>query len=89
MIRTIRRGKKTEGLITLLNNGRLDCSYEQIAIDFFHEMPEDVVYTVEYSVHCGMQAIYELYGVDKKIPPIYHGLTDPKVGLHALESAFR
>ena len=55
----------------------------------FVEMPEDVVYTVEYSVHCGMQAIYELYGVDKKIPPIYHGLTDPKVGLHALESAFR
>jgi hypothetical protein len=43
LIRTIRRGKKTEGLKTLAENGRLDCAYEQIAIDFATEMPEDVV----------------------------------------------
>jgi hypothetical protein len=43
LIRTIRRGKKTEGLKTLAENGRLDCAYEQIAIDFAAEMPEDVV----------------------------------------------
>ncbi|MBA4723321.1 MAG: oleate hydratase [Alcanivorax sp.] len=55
----------------------------------FTEMPEDVVFTVEYSVHGAMQAVYQLFGVDKPIPPIYHGLLDPHVGLKALEAAFR
>ncbi|MGD0640851.1 MAG: oleate hydratase [Roseiarcus sp.] len=53
------------------------------------ELPEDVVFTVEYSVHCAMHAVYELFGVNKQIPPIYHGLMDPKVGLRVLESAYR
>jgi hypothetical protein len=43
LIRTIRRGKKTDGLKTLAENDRLDCAYEQIAIDFATELPEDVV----------------------------------------------
>jgi oleate hydratase len=55
----------------------------------FTEMPEDVVFTVEYSVHGAMHAVYTLFGVDREIPPIYHGLLDPKVGINALESAFR
>lgn len=55
----------------------------------FTELPEDVVFTVEYSVHGAMRAVYELFGVDKEIPGIYHGLLDPKVGLKALESAFK
>jgi oleate hydratase len=55
----------------------------------FVELPDDVVFTVEYSVHCAMRAAYALFGVDKKIPPLYHGLMDPRVGLQALESAFR
>jgi len=55
----------------------------------FTDLPEDVVFTVEYSVHGAMHAVYRLFGVDKEIPPIYRGLLDPKVGLKALESAFR
>ncbi|MEI9916021.1 MAG: oleate hydratase [Methylovirgula sp.] len=55
----------------------------------FVELPEDTVFTVEYSVHCAMHAVYHLYGIDKKIPPIYNGLTDPKVGLKALKAAFQ
>jgi hypothetical protein len=43
LIRTIRRGKRTDGLRLLAAHGRLDCAYEQIAIDHAHEMPEDVV----------------------------------------------
>jgi hypothetical protein len=43
LIRTIRRGKKTDGLKLLAKHGRLDCAYEQIAIDHMHEMPEDVI----------------------------------------------
>ena len=52
------------------------------------ELPDDTVYTVEYSVHCAMHAVYQLFGVDKPIPPIYRGLHDPKVGLEALTAAF-
>jgi oleate hydratase len=52
------------------------------------EMPEDIVFTVEYSVHTAMHAVYTMFGVDKAIPPIYHALLDPKVGLRALESIF-
>lgn len=43
MIRTIRRGKKTDGLKLLAEHHRLDCAYEQIAIDHAHDMPDDVV----------------------------------------------
>jgi oleate hydratase len=45
----------------------------------FVEMPEDVVFTVEYSVHSAMVAVYTLLGVDRAIPPIYQGVRDPKV----------
>ena len=53
------------------------------------ELPEDVVYTVEYSVHCAMHAVYALFGVDRAIRPIYHGLADPKVGMKVLASAYQ
>ena len=43
LIRTIRRGKQTGGLRLLAAHGRLDCAYEQIAIDYASEMPQDVV----------------------------------------------
>jgi hypothetical protein len=43
LIRTIRRGKKTDGLKLLAEHDRLDCAYEQIAIDHAHELPEEVV----------------------------------------------
>jgi oleate hydratase len=55
----------------------------------FVELPEDTVFTVEYSVHCAMQAAYRMFNVNKPIPPIYLGILDPKVGLQALESAFK
>jgi oleate hydratase len=54
----------------------------------FVEIPEDVVFTVEYSVRCAMLAVYHFFGVDRPVPAIYHGLTDPEVGLKALETAF-
>lgn len=43
LIRTIRRGRQTDGLKLLAKHGRLDCAYEQIAIDHANDMPEDVV----------------------------------------------
>ncbi|HET9627669.1 MAG TPA: oleate hydratase [Kofleriaceae bacterium] len=54
----------------------------------FTELPEDVVFTVEYSVHGAMHAVYRLLGVPRAIPPIYHGLRDPKVAMSALAAVF-
>jgi oleate hydratase len=55
----------------------------------FVEIPEDVVFTVEYSVHGAMLAVYTLLGTDRAIPPIYHGVFDPHVVLDALRAALR
>jgi oleate hydratase len=55
----------------------------------FAELPEDVVFTVEYSIHGAMYAVYTLLDVDLPIPGIYHGVFDPLVDLHAVESVFK
>ncbi len=54
----------------------------------FTELPGDVVFTVEYSIHGAMHAVYELFGLDRPIPPIYQGLHDPKVVVRAFQAAF-
>lgn len=50
------------------------------------EIPEDVVFTVEYSVRGAMHGVYGLMGVDTEVPPIYHGIADPKVALAGLRT---
>ncbi len=55
----------------------------------FTELPGDVVFTVEYSIHGAVHAVSTFFGVDRPIPPIYQGLHDPKVGLKALQAAFK
>jgi len=49
----------------------------------FTELPEDIVFTVEYSVHGAMHAVSTLLGADHPIPPIYHGILDPAAALGA------
>jgi oleate hydratase len=39
-------------------------------ISQFVEIPEDVVFTVEYSVRAAQMAVYEFLHIDKKIPPV-------------------
>lgn len=39
-------------------------------ISQFVEIPDDVVFTVEYSVRAAQMAVYELLDIDRKIPPI-------------------
>jgi len=53
------------------------------------EIPEDVVFTVEYSVRSAMHGVYGLLGVKRDIPAIYHGIADPKVALDALKTLMR
>ncbi len=52
------------------------------------EIPDDVVFTVEYSVRGAMHAVYGLLGLDQPIPPVYHALADPKTAFQALKTAF-
>ena len=52
----------------------------------FCELPEDVVFTVEYSVRSAQVAAYALLGVGKAPPPVYQGLCDPRVMLRAFKA---
>ena len=51
------------------------------------EIPEDVVFTVEYSVRSAMHAVYGLFDVERRIPGIYHASTHPGVALRTLAKA--
>ena len=53
----------------------------------FTELPGDVVFTVEYSIHGAMHAVYEFFGLDREIPPIFQGIRDPKVLVRTLQAA--
>ena len=55
----------------------------------FVEIPEDVVFTVEYSVRVAQMAVYELMGIDREIPPILHHDRSIRVKLDAVIKAFR
>lgn len=55
----------------------------------FVELPDDVVFTVEYSVRAAQTAVYQLLGVDRKVPPVTpHDRSFP-VQFKALLKAFR
>ncbi|MGW2522593.1 oleate hydratase [Streptomyces sp. NPDC001617] len=54
----------------------------------FTEIPEDVVFTVEYSVRGALHAVYGLLGIDDhEIPGIYHALADPRTAVDVLRAA--
>jgi len=57
-------------------------------ISQFVEIPEDVVFTVEYSVRAAQTAVYQLLGIDRAIPPILHHDQSVRVKLAALIKAF-
>jgi len=43
------------------------------------EIPDDVVFTVEYSVRSAQIAVYSLLGLDKLVSPLYKGWLNPSV----------
>lgn len=55
----------------------------------FVEIPEDVVFTVEYSVRAAQMAVYELLNVKRTVPPVSHYDKSLKVKLETLVKAFR
>ncbi|WP_210521584.1 oleate hydratase [Hymenobacter terricola] len=55
----------------------------------FAEVPDDVVFTVEYSVRSAQMAVYELLKLDKKPPAVYKGQHDVKVLYNAMKAMHR
>lgn len=45
----------------------------------FSEIPDDVVFTVDYSVRSAQTAVYTLLKLEKAVTPIYKGERDPRV----------
>lgn len=52
----------------------------------FCELPDDVVFTVEYSVRSAQVAVYALLGLDRQPPAIYKGIFDPRVLFRAFKA---
>ena len=55
----------------------------------FVEIPEDIVFTVEYSVRSAQMAVYKLLNIPKQPTPIYHGKHNLAVIINAIRTAFR
>jgi oleate hydratase len=53
------------------------------------EIPEDVVFTVEYSIRVAQMAVYELLGIEREIPSILHHDKSLKVNFDAVIKAFK
>jgi oleate hydratase len=51
----------------------------------FCEIPQDVVFTVEYSIRSAQIAAYGLLGLDRSPPPVYQGKFDS----HVIKQAFK
>ena len=55
----------------------------------FAEVPDDVVFTVEYSVRTAWTAVAELLHLDRRPPEVYKGHHDPQVLREALDTMHR
>jgi oleate hydratase len=53
------------------------------------EIPGNVVYTVEYSVHAALLAVTSLLGLEPAVPPAYEGLDHPNALVEALRRVLR
>jgi oleate hydratase len=55
----------------------------------FVEVPEDVVFTVEYSVRAAQTAVYQLLNVQREVPPVTRHDESLKVKFDAVIKAFK
>lgn len=58
-------------------------------ISQFVEIPDDVVFTVEYSVRAAQMAVYQLLGIEREIPPVTRHDKTLSVQFEALIKAFK
>nr|WP_319487545.1 oleate hydratase [uncultured Caproiciproducens sp.] len=52
----------------------------------YSEIPQDCVFTVEYSVRSAMMAVYKLMNLDKEVEPVYPGQYDIRVLTNAAKT---
>jgi oleate hydratase len=52
----------------------------------FCELPDDVVFTVEYSIRSAQTAVYSLLGLKRTPPPVYKGQHDARILLKAFRA---
>ena len=57
-------------------------------ISQFVEIPDDVVFTVEYSIRAAQIAVYQLLGIDRLIPPVTPHDKSIRVQFEALVKSF-
>jgi oleate hydratase len=55
----------------------------------FCELPDDVVFTVEYSIRSALTAVYTLLDIKKEIPPVFKGQHDVGVLFNAFKTMHR
>ena len=64
-------------------------SHNLAFVSQFVEIPEDTVFTVEFSVRVAQMAVYQFFKLDRAIPPIQHHDTSLKVTFDAVVKAFQ
>ena len=64
------------------------CSKNLAFVSQFVEIPEEVVFTVEFSVRVAQIAVYQLLDIEQEIPPINHYDKSIKVKFDAVIKAF-
>jgi len=52
----------------------------------FCEIPEDVVFTVEYSIRTAQTAVYTLLGLNQAAPDVYQGKHNPRILYQAISA---
>ncbi len=55
----------------------------------FCEIPDDIVFTLEYSVRAAQIGVYTLLHLDKKVTPIYKGYKNPQYVFSTVTTAMR
>lgn len=55
----------------------------------FAEVPDDCVFTVEYSVRSAQMAVYNLFETNKRVLPIYDSIHKPDVLIKAINAIRR
>jgi oleate hydratase len=60
-----------------------ECSTNLAFLGQFAEIPDDVVFTVDYSARSAQMAVYKFLNLDKEVTPIYKGQYDARVLLNS------
>ena len=74
--------------VAVLAHYYYDQRCRSLIIHHFVEIPEDVVFTVEYSVRAAQIAVYARTGVTLPIPPVTRHDKSLKVMIDSLAKAF-